>query len=228
MEFRTDNPRISYLKWDDKEQVSAVCDLHIRLLPESILSKLGHLFLSGFYYSRLVKSELVDVYLYRWDGRYVGFISCTNQPFTFMRKGLKGNLVRTAALLAVAVAAKPSRLVVLLKYLLSVKKDKLMGSLEQEYGRQMGEYLSFGVLEEFRKCRDEAGDKTIPNVLMELVSTHFNANRIKYALLRILPSNTRAIRLYHKHSGYIIPSADPDQVVMLIQTMPDGSLETAR
>ena len=228
MEFPTNNPSILYLRWDDKEQVQAVCDLHLKLLPKSILSKLGHLFLSGFYYSQLVKSGLVDVYLYRKGGRYVGFISCTNQPFTFMRDGLKGNHARMVILLAAAITAKPVRLVVLLKYLFSVRADKLMGSLEHEYGRQMGEFLSFGVLEEFRKCLDEVRNKTIPNVLMELVSAHFNANRIKYALLRILPSNTRAIRLYHKHSGYVIPSANPNQVVMLIPTMPGGSVETSR
>ena len=218
MEFATNNPSILYLKWDDEEQVRAVCDLHLKLLPGSILSKLGYLFLSKFYYRELVRHELIDVYLYRREGEYAGFISCTNQPFTFMRKGLARGFFRIALLLVASVAAKPSRLLALWKYLLLVKRDKLMGVLEKDYGSQMGEFLSFGVLEKFRKSIDEIENKTVSNVLMELVSTHFSANKIRYALLRIQPSNTRAIRFYHLHSGYVIPSPNPHEVVMLIES----------
>jgi len=218
MEFATNNPSILYLRWDDKEQVRTVCDLHLKLLPESILSKLGYLFLSRFYYRELVKDHLIDVYLYRRQGEYAGFISCTNQPFTFMRKGLTRNFLRLFVLLAVSVALKPVRLLVLLKYLLLIKRDKLMGALEEDYGGQMGEFLSLGVLERFRKSVDEVENKTVSNVLMELVSTHFRANKIKYALLRILPTNTRAIKFYHKHAGFVIPSPNPNEVVMLVET----------
>lgn len=227
MEFRTGNPNIVYLKWDDQEQVRAVCDLHIKLLPESVLSKLGHLFLSKFYYRELVKSALIDVYLYRRQGAYAGFISCTNRPFTFMRKGMKEHFLLILVLLIAAVARNPARLLTLLGYLALVKKDKLMGALKEQYGDQMGEFLSFGVPEEFRKCNDEVENKTIPNVLMELVSTHFGANGIRYALLRILPANTRAIRFYHKHSGYVIPSDNPNEVVMLVQTIQDPGVPSA-
>jgi len=135
-----------------------------------------------------------------------------------MRKGLMRNFLRVLFLLAASVAAKPVRLLVLLKYLLVIKRDKLMGTLEKDYGVQMGEFLSFGVLEKFRKCIDEVENKTVSNVLMELVSTHFRANKIKHALLRILPSNTRAIRFYHKHAGFVIPSPNPNEVVMLIES----------
>lgn len=218
MEFATNNPNIVYLRWNSLEQVQAVCDLHERLLPESILSKLGNLFLSKFYYRELVKHRLIDVYLYRCQGEYAGFISCTNRPFTFMRQGLQRGFLQVLLLLTASVAMRPGRLLVLLKYLVLMKRDKLMSALAEQYGDQMGEFLSFGVLEKFRKCVDEVEDKTVSNVLMELVSKHFRANLIKYALLRILPSNTRAIRFYHKHSGYIITSPNPHEVVMLIET----------
>ena|ERR1017187_6879834 len=55
MESRTNNQNIVYLKRDNKEHVKAVCNLHLKLLPESILSKLGYLFFSKFYNTKLIE-----------------------------------------------------------------------------------------------------------------------------------------------------------------------------
>jgi ribosomal protein S18 acetylase RimI-like enzyme len=82
----------------------------------------------------------------------------------------------------------------------------------------MGEFLSFGVLEDYRKVIDQMDKISIPNVLMKLVSSHFKKNNIRYILLRILKTNVRAIKFYHKHSGYVIPSDNLNEVVMIIQT----------
>jgi ribosomal protein S18 acetylase RimI-like enzyme len=93
-----------------------------------------------------------------------------------------------------------------------------MEKLQKEYGNKMGEFLSFGVLEDYRKIIDPVENDRIPNVLMKLVFTHFKTNNIKYSVLRILATNERAIRFYQKHSGYIIPSDNSNQVVILIET----------
>lgn len=218
MELKTNNQYIVYLNWKNKNHVEAVSNLHMKLLPESILSKLGYLFLSKFYYKKLVKYNLIDVYLYMQKEEYVGFISCTNKPFTFMGEGMKKNLISIIGILGLSLILNPYRLVILLGFLFKVKKDMLMENLKKEYGNRMGEFLSFGVLENYRKIIDPLENISIPNVLMKLVSTHFKSNNIEVSLLRILASNERAIRFYQKHSGYIIPSYNPNQVVILIQT----------
>jgi hypothetical protein len=221
MEVKTNNPNIIYLDWEDKKQVEAVSRLHIKLLPESILSELGFLFLSKFYYSKLSKDKLIDVYLYKENAEYVGFISCTNVPFIFMRDGMKKHFFSIVMLLAISIILKPIRLVNFVGFLLKMKKDTLMVKMQNKYGDKIGEFLSFGVVENSRKSIDPIENITVSNVLMKLVSKHFRASNIEYALLRILKMNTRAITFYQKHSGVILTSEDPNQVVIIIETKND-------
>ena len=114
MEFKTNNKNLIYLDWKNKEHVNAVCKLHSELLPESILSKMGNLFLSKFYYSKLIKEKLIEVYLYQLNGEFVGFISCTNEPYTFMKSGQKKYLFLILSLMGISVLLKPSRLSLIL------------------------------------------------------------------------------------------------------------------
>ena len=218
MEVKTNNPNIVYLNWGDKKQLEVVSRMHIGLLPESILSELGYLFLSKFYYPKLSKCRLIDVYLYRENGEYVGFISCTNVPFTFMKDGMKKYFFYIVFLLSASIIQKPKRLFDLLGFITKMRKDTLMAKLQDKYGSKMGEFLSFGVIESARKSIDPVENITVSNVLMNLVSTHFKANNIEYALLRILKMNERAIALYKRHGGIIIPSENPNQVVIIIET----------
>jgi hypothetical protein len=221
MEVKTNNPNIVYLDWEDKKQVEAVSRLHIKLLPESILSELGFLFLSKFYYSKLPKDKLIDVYLYKENEEYVGFISCTDVPFSFMKDGMKKHFLSIVTLLGVSILLKPKRLFNLMGFMLKMKKDTLMVKMQSKYGAKMGEFLSFGVVESARKSIDPVENITVSNVLMKLVSKHFRANNIEFALLRILKMNTRAITFYQKHSGIILTSEDPNQVVIIIETKND-------
>ena len=218
MESKSNSQRIIYLKWDNKEHIKAVSNLHIQLLPESILSKLGYLFLAKFYYTKLIKNNLIDVYLYKQEKQYVGFISCTNEPFSFMRDGMKGNLILLLWILGLSIVLKPSRIFILAQFISKNKKDVLMKNLQEEYNHKMGEFLSFGVLENYRKIIDHDEKISISNALMKHVFTHFNANNIQFGLLRILATNQRAIKFYKKHGGYIIPSDNPNQVIILIST----------
>ncbi|MFA6922792.1 MAG: hypothetical protein WC223_00925 [Bacteroidales bacterium] len=219
MEYKTNNQNIIYLKWDNKEHVKAVSNLHIKLLPESILSKLGYLFLSKFYYSKLTKNNLIEVYLYKQNEEYVGFGSCTNKPFTFMKEGMRKYFILVFVLLGIIMVSKPNRIILFLKFLLKMKKDTLLGKLQQnEYCYKMGEYLSCGVLENFRKSIDPIEKISIPNVILKTVIAHFKINNIQNILGRILKTNDRAIKFYQKHSVIFIQSDNPNEVAIIIQT----------
>jgi len=218
MEFITNNQNIDYIKCNDKEHIKAVSSLHMKLLPESILSKLGFLFLSKFYYPKLIKNKSIEGYLYKQEKDYVGFIVCTNRPFNFMGEGIKKYFLQIILILTISIILNPRRIKTLLDYLLKTNKDSLMKKMQINYGNKMGEFLSFGVLENFRKNIDSSEKISIPNVLMKLVSRHFEINNKQYALLRILKTNTRAIQFYQKHAGVIHPTENPDEVVIIIQT----------
>lgn len=209
MELKTNNQNIIYLNWNDKEHIKAVSNLHIKLLPESILSKLGYLFLSKFYYAKLTKHNLIDVYLYKQKEEYAGFISCTNKPFTFMGEGKKKNFLFIIALLGLLIVLSPNKL----KCLLKMKNDFSLDNLQKKFGDDIGQFLSFGVLEDYRKSIDPTEEITVPNVLMKLVSSHFKINNKKCFFLMVLKTNVTAIKFYEKHCGTIITSDNKNESV---------------
>lgn len=194
------NPNIIKLDPSDKEQIKAVSNLHSILLPESIVSKLGHIFLSEFYYKILTKNKLIDVYLYKINSDYVGFIACTDYPFTFMKNGVKRNFLRLSIILIFSILLVPSRYRLLLK----MKDDVNLDDLKKERVESIGQFMSFGVLEEYRKHLDEFTNLSIANVLMRKVFSHFTKRKMNIFFLLVLKTNKNAIAFYKKYNGTII------------------------
>lgn len=202
MKYTTLNNNLVRLEWDNAEHIRAACHLHRTLLPESILSKLGNLFLSKFYYSILVKEGLIDVYLYKQGNAYAGFIACTNSPFTFMDTGKKKHFLRIVLILMLSIALQPARLI----HLTKMKNDPSLASLQKTYGNGIGQFLSFGVLEEYRKVIDQELQLSIPAALIKQVGLHFRNAGKKHYFLLVLKTNIAAKRFYDKHQGVALDS----------------------
>lgn len=215
--YKTNNPNIVYLDWQNKDQIKAVSNLHIKLFPESILAKLGFLFLTKFYYLKLIKDKSIEVYLYIQNDEYVGFMACTNEPFTFIKNGVKRYFFLISIIVGLSIILKPKRLPALLNFIFQLKRDTLLGELYSEYGISMGQFLSFGVVEEFRKIIDPIEKLLIPDVLMNHASRHFITNNKKYAFGQIVRTNLKVIFFYLKHSGTIVPSDNPNLVTVIKQ-----------
>ncbi len=189
------------LKTDGKnsEQIDALVKLHTALLPESAVSKLGSFFMRKFYYSVLVEKGLIDPYLYDFEGKYAGFISCTDHPFYFMKKGMMSSPFRLFFVLLISILTSPGRIYTLLKML----SDDFPAEAKMEL-KFSGQFMSFGVLEEYRKHTAENSSKTIPKSLMDEVFKHFKSKGINSFFLLVLESNERAIRLYKKYNCEIL------------------------
>lgn len=185
---------------DNKEHVEAVSKLHISLLPESIVSKLGFFFLSNFYYKALTKNNLIDVFLYKYNNNYVGFISCTDYPFTFMKIGIKLHFLRLSIVLLISILLKPNRIL----FLLRMRDDLNLNFIQKKYGENIGQFMSFGVLEKFRKHIDENTKLTIANVLMRKVFSHFRYKNKHLFFLLVLKTNNNAITFYKKYNGVFL------------------------
>ena len=198
------NPNVIKLDPSNKEHINAVSKLHLILLPESIVSRLGHIFLSNFYYKILTKMNLMDVYLYKINNNYVGFIACTDYPFTFMKNGMKGNFIRLSIILMISILLKPSRLGLLLK----MKDDINLDSVKQKNVESVGQFMSFGVLGKHRKYVDDFTGLTISNVLMKSVFSHFINRKKSMFFLLVLKTNENAIAFYKKYHGVILLNAD--------------------
>jgi len=178
----------------------AAARLHKTLLPESIVSQLGMNFMTGFYYFHLIKSGLIECHLYERDQQFVGFIVYTDYPFTFMGQGRKQFLWPLIVCLARALMANPARLKVLFQMM---KNSEPRSHNPAKDSKDLGQFLSFGVLETYRRVKDEATGERISRVLMEKVFEHFREEGFKQFFLQVLKSSEAAIKLYKSYGGQI-------------------------
>ena len=191
------NNNIVKLNYKDKIQIDAISKLHQTLLPESIISQFGDYFMRNFYYKKLSQHNLIDSYLYKNNDKYVGFIVCTSKPFSFITEGMKKNFLYLSWILLISILTKPSRIFLLFK----MNETVDLSDLKNEFGNKIGQFMSLGVLEDYRKFIDKKENITVPNVLMNKVFEHFrNENRHTFFLL-VLKTNIVATKFYDKYSG---------------------------
>lgn len=197
----------------NREYIEALTKLHSDLLPESAVSKLGSFFMRKFYYSTLVKKGLIDAYLYDCDGKYAGFISCTAYPFDFMKNGILTSPFKLIYVLIISILALPSRLFTLFKMI----GDNFPAGAKNELGNS-GQFMSFGVIEEFRKQTAEDSSKAIPQLLMDQVFEHFKSMNIDSFFLLVLESNERAIKFYKKYNCDILDEKTGTSLIIKFST----------
>lgn len=191
------NSQIIKIEATNKHLTEIISKLHSRLLPESSLSRLGQFFLKNYYYKVLVKNGLIDAYLYKTRNCYVGFVVCTDFPFNFMKKGMQRNLLYLFLIIFISLCQNPFRV----KILIDILGDKFPALLKNKIGVESGQFLSFGVLEEYRVVVDNESGQTIPHTLMKKVFEHFKERKKKYFFLLVLKSNINAIKFYKKYKG---------------------------
>ncbi|MBA3338375.1 MAG: hypothetical protein H0T54_01245 [Geodermatophilaceae bacterium] len=204
-----DSPNLIRLDPSDADLVKGVADLHSLLLPESALSKWGYLFLTKFYYRSLVKDGLIDVYVYRVHDRCVGFTACTDFPFSLLKRATHKHWLRLALVMAASLVQRPSRV----KLLLRPEESAYPGDFGSVSEQDPGQFMSFGVLEEYRRHVDEPTGLTVPNVLMQGVFKHFSARQKERFFLLVLRGNTRAGSFYRKYHGEFIAERGFSHVV---------------
>jgi ribosomal protein S18 acetylase RimI-like enzyme len=178
----------------NREHVLAVAELHETLLGHSPIPRLGRLFMTRFFYSTLVEEGLVQGFLYRLDGRYVGFLTFTEQPFTFMAQARRAHFLRLAVILGLGVLARPARIRILLDTL-SQRREPA------EEAAGIGEFLSFGVLEQFAGRRDSGQGLRLSNVLFDAGIEHFRVRSFRRIEWSVDGSNLRAILFYRTYKA---------------------------
>lgn len=177
------------------DHVRAAAELHARLLAHSPIPRLGPAFMTRFFYTTLVEDGLVHCYLYRSGDRYVGFLSLTEKPYSFMSEGRRAHFVRLSALLLLAILARPSRLRILLDVLKAGQRTR------PDDAEGAGEFLSFGVLDEFAAARDEKRGLRIPSVLFDEGIEHFRSRGFRRIEWNVDSSNLPAILFYKSYGA---------------------------
>lgn len=180
----------------NSEHLAAAASLHLRLLPDSPVPKLGGLFMKKFYYNRLVRDGLVRCDLYQHDGKVVALSSYTEYPYTFMARGKKKNLLYLILLLIFVFITSPKRVRVAWTV---ARQARLRGRFEDN--GFSGEYLSLAVLPEAVSFKDPQTGLRVPNALFERVIAYFKAKNFKEILLMIKKSNTQSQLFYQSYGA---------------------------
>lgn len=203
------------LKLDCKnsDHIEAVIRLHKELLPESHVSRLGTFFMNNFYYKNLINENLIDAYIYKHDNKFVGFIVCTVQPFSLMKLGLKNSPFKLVFVMTVSLILNPLRLCTILKML----KSLIPADVISDIGTDSGQFMSFGVLQDYRKLQNDEG-KPISQVLMDKVFEHFKEKNKGSFFLLVLKTNTRAIEFYKKYNITVLDKCAGNSLIIKFRT----------
>jgi len=173
------------------DQVAAAARLHAALLPQSVPAQLGEYFMRKFYFTKLVEMDRITCDLFEVEGEYVAFNVYTKYPDSFMRDGIRRHFLPLAVVAARTFASDPRRLRAVADLL---RKSAQLGD---DGAARAGYWLTFGVLESFRRVKiDERGTR-ISGALVSAMLDSFRAegfDRVDGAVER---TNKSAIFFYH-------------------------------
>ena len=126
----------------DAEALSA---LHMELLGHSPLVLMGPDFMEQFYYYNLPLDGFVRGAIAFVDGKPAGFIVGTDDADGFMMRSVRKHWFKIVWVLTIATLRNPKRVLAIWEAL-QIQRNVSA----EEYGPEVGELLSFGVLPEFR------------------------------------------------------------------------------
>lgn len=184
------------LDYKIKKHIVAASWLHSELLPDSPIHKLGWNFMTKFYYNILVKDGLIICDLYKHNGRYLGFLSYTKRPFSFMREGKNKNFLYLLYILMISVITRPSRIKVLLDMLkVSSRRNR---NVEED---GVVEFLSFGVLKPYRHILDQESGLRIADLLFQNGIEFFKNEGCKKVIFSIIKKDNEGIFTFYRFYG---------------------------
>jgi ribosomal protein S18 acetylase RimI-like enzyme len=183
--------------------VSAVADLHLKLLDWGPISRLGRQFLERFVYSHLVHHGLLKAALFEVEGQPVGFIAYTPYSMTFHRISVREHWKALIYNVMLSLLRNP------LLIPRMVKASRLVFSRRAKKRRgedPIGEILAIGVLPEFSS--PEFLSRTglrISRELFDLALTFFKSQGVRKMRLAVDEFNKPALIFYSSLGGKFEP-----------------------
>lgn len=184
------------LDFKNPEHRRAAAFLHKTLMPDSLVSRMGRLFMSEFYYRKLVQDGLIQCDLYCHQDRMVGLSAYTPYPYTFMERGRKRHFFYLALIAVWSVLSNPSRLGVLWEVL---RQTHGRGCLVED--GSTGEYLTLGALPDAADLIDAASGLRAPHALLARAVDFFRKRGYHEILLVIKKTNFLAFRFYERYGA---------------------------
>ena len=189
--------RLEVVEFDyrNKEDLKSISELHGKVLPGSNVPGLGKLFMEHFYYTTLCEKGLLKCYLAKYDDKIVGLLATTKWPYSFIKKGIKGQYLKVMFILGLSVLLKPSRLKAIISQM-KYKADPILKEYE-ESGTSF-ELLTIGVLDEFRSLVLPE-NKKIANKMADAAFKYYKEQGFKYATGQIVKENTAPLKFWGRN-----------------------------
>jgi hypothetical protein len=148
MEWPKDIPHsIEEVNPGHRSAVSAVTDLHLKLIGRGEIARLGRPFLERVCYGMMLRDGLLKSFLFRVNGAPVGFITVTPHSVTLHRRAIRKHFFPFVFILLWSIISQPRGIGPLVKAIRLV----MMRQREIDHRREpAGEILAVGVVPECR------------------------------------------------------------------------------
>jgi len=213
MSYSDSNLENKTIKLDpsNKEQIDSAARLHRTLLGYSPVPRMGHLFMTRFYYKKLVEADLIRCILNSCGGKYVGFIAYTQYPHSFMAMGGQKYFFSLSSVLFQSFLQKPSRLKILIK----VSRENNSRQKKQNGEDKIAELLSLGVLKKYLNIIDEATGLRFSHLLFCSMVDDLKKDDVKILRVVTRRDNEKALKFYRKYGAQIVDNNYPDKSYLL-------------
>lgn len=182
---------------------SDVAALHGELLNHSPLVLMGPEFMEEFYYTVLPAEGLICGAVAYVNGQPAGFMVGTDDANGFMSRAVKRHWLRLSWIMLKSMIRNPRRV-------LAIREAwQIQSNVQSEdYGSEVGELLSFGVVPEYRSRRfiKDTGIRVSSDLLEVTVRQLANLN--KKRLRAIVDKDNLEAQLFYRSHGWRVGLKD--------------------
>lgn len=168
----------------DVDRVAALYEEH---LGDSFVVLLGPRFLREFFFSRLVRSELLGCLVCRVEGRVAAFLSWTNHPGDFIGRGIRRHFVALSWIMLKDVVRSPSALGRIVSALRMVTKRS--GDHGGNGDAKAVEAISLVVPPEYQTYVPAGGKARTTVRLVQELAAHVRQDGMERVLYVVKPQN---------------------------------------
>ena len=180
---------VEFLDPDNAADVSNVAALYEGFLATSPVVKLGPRFLREFFFSQLVKDDLLGCLVCRVEGRVIAFLSWTNHPSDFIGRGIKRHFLSLSWIMLKSIAARPAFVGDLLATMKMVSRRSSDGGTSGDTPGVI-EAISIVVPPEFQKHVPPGGKSRLTVRLVQMLADHARAHGVEKVMYVVQPTNT--------------------------------------
>lgn len=190
---------VEFLDPRNAADVDSVSSLYQEHLADSPVVLLGPRFLREFFFSRLVRDDLLECLVGRVDGKVIAFLSWTNHPSDFIARGVRKHFVALSWIMLRSIVARPASMRDILSAVKMVtRRSGDHPSLKENSG--VIEAISLVVPPAFQKHVPPGGTSRLTVRLVQTLADHARSQGIDRVLYVVQPKN-RASSIFFSAMG---------------------------